>query len=220
MIRYPQIKRGLDVLGAAAGLIVTAPVMAVTAALVARDLGRPVLFTQARPGRDGKIFRLYKFRSMKSVDLAQGLITDEQRLTRFGKLLRSTSLDELPSLVNVIKGNMSFVGPRPLLVKYLDLYTAEQARRHVVRPGITGLAQVRGRNYLDWESRFATDVEYVDSQSFCLDANILLATIMTVLRRSGVNAEGEATMSEFTGSDVSALVQINGASDDLDGALP
>ncbi|MCT2089344.1 sugar transferase [Micrococcus terreus] len=197
---YRIAKRGLDVIGSAAMLVAAAPVMGVTAALVARNLGRPVLFTQDRPGLNGKVFKLYKFRSMRDVDEAAGLVTDEERLTDFGRLLRSTSLDELPSLVNVLKGDMSFVGPRPLLVRYLDRYTAHQARRHEVRPGITGLAQVSGRNALRWEERFDLDVQYVDRISLTLDTRIVWRTISAVLRRSGISAEGEATMSEFNGS--------------------
>ncbi|WP_311200794.1 sugar transferase [Micrococcus terreus] len=200
MMDYRIAKRGLDVIGSAAMLVAAAPVMGVTAALVARNLGRPVLFTQDRPGLNGKVFKLYKFRSMRDVDEAAGLVTDEERLTDFGRLLRSTSLDELPSLVNVLKGDMSFVGPRPLLVRYLDRYTAHQARRHEVRPGITGLAQVSGRNALRWEERFDLDVQYVDRISLTLDTRIVWRTISAVLRRSGISAEGEATMSEFNGS--------------------
>lgn len=199
MIDYRIVKRGLDVLGSASMLVAAAPVMGVTAALVARNLGRPVLFTQDRPGLNGKVFKLYKFRSMRDVDEGAGLVTDEERLTDFGRLLRSTSLDELPSLVNVLRGDMSFVGPRPLLVHYLDRYSPRQARRHEVRPGITGLAQVSGRNALGWEERFDLDVQYVDKVSFTLDATIVWRTLSAVLRRSGITAEGEATMSEFLG---------------------
>lgn len=204
MMDYRIAKRGLDVIGSAAMLVAAAPVMGVTAALVARNLGRPVLFTQDRPGLNGKVFKLYKFRSMRDVDEAAGLVTDEERLTDFGRLLRSTSLDELPSLVNVLKGDMSFVGPRPLLVRYLDRYSPRQARRHEVRPGITGLAQVSGRNALGWEERFDLDVQYVDRVSLTLDARIVWRTLSAVLRRSGISAEGEATMSEFQGSVLSA----------------
>lgn len=200
MIAYRTLKRGLDVVGAAGALIVATPVIAVTAALVDRNLGRPVLFTQNRPGKDGKIFRLYKFRSMKDIDYDAGLVSDEERLTEFGKWLRSTSLDELPSLINVLKGDMSFVGPRPLLVAYLGRYTSEQARRHEVRPGITGLAQVSGRNLLDWESRFALDILYVDTMSLGADLSVFIRTIGSVIRRHGVAAPGEATMSEFSGT--------------------
>lgn len=197
---YDPVKRGLDLFGASVGFVVSLPIQAVVAIMVAAKLGRPVLFRQQRPGRDGKIFTLVKFRSMKDLDPERGLVTDAQRLTRFGAILRSTSLDELPTLANVIKGNMSVVGPRPLLVSYLDRYTPEQARRHEVRPGITGLAQVSGRNAVDWNDRFALDVHYVDSRSFSLDAKILLRTITSVFKREGISAEGHATMREFGGS--------------------
>ncbi|WP_149084564.1 MULTISPECIES: sugar transferase [Microbacterium] len=196
---YDIVKRGLDVLVAAAALILLSPVIVATAVLVALRLGRPVLFAQPRPGRHGRIFTLYKFRSMRSVDPARGWVTDADRLTPFGVRLRSTSLDELPSLWNVLRGNMSIVGPRPLLVEYLDRYTAEQARRHEVRPGITGLAQVTGRNAVTWEQRFAQDVRYVDHRSAGLDLRIVIATIGAVWRREGITAEGQATMAKFGG---------------------
>ena len=197
---YRLVKRGLDIVGAASILMVASPVIAATAAVVKKNLGSPVLFTQDRPGRNGVIFRLYKFRSMKTIDHEAGLVTDEDRLTPFGKWLRSTSLDELPSLINVLKGEMSFVGPRPLLVSYLERYTPEQSRRHEVRPGITGLAQVSGRNLLGWEQRFERDVQYVDSMSASLDAKILFRTMAAVLNRNGISADGQATMTEFAGS--------------------
>ena len=196
---YDSVKRVLDILAASVGLIVASPVLAVVAVLVAANLGRPVLFTQDRPGRNGRVFRLYKFRTMKSVDQARSLVTDGQRLTEFGRVLRSTSLDELPTLINVFKGDMSIVGPRPLLVQYLDRYTPLQARRHEVRPGITGLAQVSGRNALSWEEKFALDVQYVDKLSFLLDVIILVQTLRAVAVREGVTAEGDATMPEFGG---------------------
>lgn len=216
MIEYRHAKRCLDAAGAVAALIITSPVMACTAIMVRRNLGKPVLFRQERPGKDGRIFNLYKFRSMKDVDVDAGLVSDDDRLTHFGRRLRSTSLDELPSLLNVLKGDMSFVGPRPLLTSYLVRYTHEQARRHDVRPGITGLAQVSGRNLVGWEDRFKLDIEYVDSQSLRQDARILLATVMTVLQRSGISAEGEATMPEFMGAHglttrKSALKPVNGS---------
>lgn len=198
-MNYSVIKRGIDVVGAAVLLVVAAPVIGVTAAFVAHYHGRPVFFTQDRPGMDGRVFKLYKFRSMREVDEAVCLITDEQRLTSFGRTLRSTSLDELPSLINVLKGDMSFVGPRPLLVRYLDRYSPRQARRHEVRPGITGLAQVSGRNAISWDERLELDVRYVESMSAGLDAWVLWRTLSTVMTRSGVNAEGEATMHEFMG---------------------
>ena len=197
---YAPTKRLLDVAAASVGLIVAAPITAVTAMAVRQNLGSPVLFKQERPGKDEKIFTLYKFRSMRDVDLEKGLVTDADRLTKFGKLLRSSSLDELPSLWNVLKGDMSLVGPRPLLVEYLALYTDEQRRRHLVRPGITGLAQASGRNGLEWEETFALDVEYVDNRSLGADARILLQTLLTVLRREGISYPGQATIHRFEGA--------------------
>ena len=195
--RYDVVKRIGDILVAGVLLVLTAPVQTLVALLVRRNLGSPVFFRQQRAGKDGAIFDLVKFRSMVDVDPRNSLVTDEERLTPFGTWLRSTSLDELPTLWNVLRGDMSVVGPRPLLVRYLDRYTHEQARRHEVRPGITGLAQVSGRNALDWEERFRLDVEYVDRHSAMLDARIVWATIKVVLRRRGVTAEGSATMPEF-----------------------
>jgi lipopolysaccharide/colanic/teichoic acid biosynthesis glycosyltransferase len=194
---YYPLKRLFDVLSAAFLLALTSPIQAIVALLVRRDLGTPVVFRQQRPGKDGVVFELVKFRTMKDPDPSLSLVTDEERLTPFGTWLRSTSLDELPTLWNVLCGDMSVVGPRPLLVRYLDRYSAEQARRHEVRPGITGLAQVSGRNAVDWEERFRLDVEYVDLCSPLLDARIVWATIQVVLRRRGVAAEGSATMPEF-----------------------
>lgn len=194
---YDAAKRLLDVVGAAIALVLLAPVIVITGALVAAKLGRPVIFAQPRPGRDSRIFTLYKFRSMRNVDESKGWVTDEQRLTAFGKRLRATSLDELPSLWNVLRGDMSFVGPRPLLVEYLDRYTPEQARRHEVRPGITGLAQASGRNALSWERKFALDVKYVDRRSLGVDARILIETVRSVLARDGIAAEGHVTMTKF-----------------------
>jgi lipopolysaccharide/colanic/teichoic acid biosynthesis glycosyltransferase len=194
---YDVVKRALDVVAAAIALVVLSPVILVTAVLVAVKLGRPVVFAQKRPGRDGRIFTLYKFRSMRSVDESRGWVTDADRLTPFGVRLRSTSLDELPSLWNVLRGDMSVVGPRPLLVEYLERYTPEQARRHEVRPGITGLAQVTGRNAISWEDKFAQDVRYVDRRSVGLDLRIVLATIGSVVKREGISAEGHATMTKF-----------------------
>lgn len=198
-VPYDGAKRALDVVAAGSALLVLSPVLAGVGIAVAVNLGRPVLFRQLRPGRDGVTFELAKFRSMRNPDPSLGLVSDEQRLTAFGKALRATSLDELPSLWNVVKGDMSIVGPRPLLVAYLDRYTPEQTRRHEVRPGITGLAQARGRNDLSWEDRFALDVQYVEQRSFALDARILLETVVGVLRRDGVSAEGHVTMPEFRG---------------------
>lgn len=194
---YDVVKRGLDIVVSAVALVLLSPVIVATAVLVATKLGRPVVFAQERPGKGGRIFTLYKFRSMRSIDEARGWVTDADRLTPFGVRLRSTSLDELPSLWNVLKGDMSIVGPRPLLVEYLDRYTPEQARRHEVRPGITGLAQVTGRNAISWESKFRQDVRYVDRRSAGLDLRIVLATIGSVLKRDGISAEGHVTMSKF-----------------------
>lgn len=196
---YDVVKRGLDGLVAVVGLVVCSPVLATIALLVAAKLGRPVLFVQDRPGLHGRVFKLYKFRTMKNVDVESGLVSDGQRLTPFGKALRTTSLDELPTLVNVLKGDMSMVGPRPLLVRYLSRYSPEQARRHEVRPGITGLAQANGRNALTWDEKFILDVQYVDSRGFSVDASILRDTATALVRRDGINADGQATMNEFLG---------------------
>jgi lipopolysaccharide/colanic/teichoic acid biosynthesis glycosyltransferase len=187
----------LDAVASGILLVVLSPVIGVVAVLVAVKLGRPVIFAQPRPGRGGTVFTLRKFRSMKSVDAEAGLVTDEDRLTTFGKALRASSLDELPSLVNVLRGDMSFVGPRPLLVSYLERYTPRQARRHEVRPGITGLAQSSGRNDVPWERRLELDVEYVDTRSFRLDALILVRTVRSVFVREGISHDGHATMPEF-----------------------
>ena len=200
-IPYDRVKRLLDFCAAVILMLISLPVQLVVAIAVATKLGRPVLFRQRRPGRGGKIFILIKFRSMVDVDPAHGLITDSARLTRFGAALRATSLDELPTLMNVIRGDMSLVGPRPLLVSYLGRYTAEQNRRHEVRPGVTGLAQVSGRNTVDWAGRFKLDVEYVDSRSFVLDIRILVRTVISVFRREGISADGHVTMHEFGASD-------------------
>ena len=194
------IKRAIDILGASLGLVILLPVFALLWLLIRSNLGAPVIFTQQRPGKDAKIFTLYKFRSMLEPDPARGILIDDQRITPFGRWLRNTSLDELPTLVNVLKGDMSLVGPRPLHVDYLERYTPHQARRHQVRPGITGLAQVRGRNTLDWEARFDLDVRYVQEHSLLLDFRLLMETIGQVFSRSGIEAEGAATMPIFTGS--------------------
>lgn len=186
----------MDIVLSAVGMIVTAPIQAGVAALVLAAHGRPVLFRQDRPGRNGEVFELAKFRTMGHADAVH--TTDEQRLTKLGTVLRSTSLDELPTLWNVLKGDMSLVGPRPLLVRYLPLYSKEQSRRHEVRPGITGLAQANGRNALSWEDKFRLDVEYVDNRSLKLDLRILLMTVQAVLKRDGVSQEGHVTMPEFT----------------------
>lgn len=182
-------------------LIVLSPIILITAILVKIKLGSPVIFKQKRPGKNEKIFEMYKFRSMTSdVDENGNLLPDEQRLTKFGKFLRSTSLDELPGLINVLKGDMSFVGPRPLLVEYLELYNEKQKHRHDVRPGLTGLAQINGRNLLSWEERFNYDVEYVNNVTFINDIKILFKTIGVVLKREGVNNKEQKTMEPFKGS--------------------
>lgn len=197
---YDTVKRCLDVTIGGVALVVSVPVQLVVGALVARNLGRPVLFRQDRPGLNGEIFTLYKFRTMKEIDPERGLVSDADRLTSFGKSLRASSLDELPSLWNVVKGDMSLVGPRPLLPSYLELYSPEQARRHEVRPGLTGYAQISGRNGVGWDARLALDTEYVDRRSFQLDVAIVLQTMLLVLRREGIAAPGSATMSRFAGS--------------------
>jgi len=202
-VPYDGVKRALDVVGAGTVLLLSLPVQLVVGIAVAGALGRPVLFRQERPGLDSRVFTLVKFRTMKDVDIARGLVSDEQRLTRFGRILRSTSLDELPTLMNVVKGDMSLVGPRPLLTRYLARYTPEQARRHEVRPGVTGLAQVSGRNAISWEAKFALDAEYVDRRSLLLDLKILLMTVSAVLKRDGITAHEEATTHEFMGTDSS-----------------
>lgn len=193
-------KRLLDLVLTLPALVVLAPVLALLALLVRLKLGAPVLFRQQRPGLGGKPFTIYKFRTMTDARDAQGnLLPDAQRLTAFGRFLRSSSLDELPELWNVLKGDMSLVGPRPLLMQYLSRYTPQQARRHEVWPGITGWAQVNGRNALRWEEKFALDVWYVDHQSLWLDAKILGMTVWQVFKREGINQPGQATMEEFLG---------------------
>ena len=195
------MKRLFDLSTALIGLIVLSPIISVLALLIRQKLGSPVFFTQVRPGLHGKPFKMIKFRTMTDACDADGnLLPDNIRLTAFGRFLRSTSLDELPELWNVLKGDMSLVGPRPLLMEYLPLYTPEQARRHQARPGITGWAQINGRNAISWEEKFKLDVWYVDNQSFWLDLKILLLTIKKVFVREGISATGEATMPKFTGS--------------------
>lgn len=199
------IKRPQDFLCALAATIVLSPVMLVTAILVRLKLGSPVLFKQERPGKDGKIFQLYKFRTMTDTRDENGnLLPDDKRLTKFGKTLRSTSLDELPELFNMLKGDMSVVGPRPLLVRYMERYNEQQARRHEVRPGFTGLAQVHGRNAISWEEKFDWDVKYVDHITFLGDWKIIFQTLITVLKREGISSETSATMEEFMGSQAAA----------------
>jgi sugar transferase EpsL len=192
------IKRAFDLLGAAAGLIALAPVLLLTALAVRLWLGSPVLFRQVRAGRHGEPFEMLKFRTMTDArDAAGALLPDAERLTEFGRWLRSSSLDELPELINVLRGEMSLVGPRPLLLEYLPHYSAAQARRHDVRPGITSWANVQGRNALSWERRLALDVWYVDHWSLALDLKILLMTVIKVLRREGISPEGQPTMPRF-----------------------
>lgn len=184
------------------GLIILSPVFFILYFKIKREMGTPVFFSQIRPGKDGKPFRMYKFRSMKDeTDESGKPLPDDQRMTPFGAKLRSTSLDELPELWNVLKGEMSLVGPRPLLMEYLSLYSPEQYRRHEVRPGVTGWAQVNGRNAISWEEKFEHDVWYVDNQSFLLDLKILFLTVRKVLLKDGISAEGEVTVSKFTGTE-------------------
>lgn len=193
-------KRFLDLLGAVILIILTAPVMIITAIFIYFKVDKKVIFTQKRPGLNAKIFKIYKFKTMSDERDKRGeLLPDELRLTRAGRIIRSLSLDELPQLFNVLKGDMSFIGPRPLLIEYLPLYNKEQARRHEVRPGITGLAQVNGRNAISWEQKFKFDIKYVNNLSFNLDVKIALLTIKKVLNRSGVNKEGMATTEKFNG---------------------
>lgn len=195
------VKRVFDLLLVGVGLLLLALPLVVLAWLVRRRLGSPIFFRQIRPGRHGVPFEMVKFRTMTDARGADGqLLPDEQRLTPFGRWLRSTSLDELPELWNVLKGDMSLVGPRPLLMEYLPLYSAEQARRHEVPPGVTGWAQINGRNALSWDEKFALDVWYVDHRSWALDIKILWLTVRKVLMREGISAAGEATMPRFTGS--------------------
>ena len=195
------IKRPQDFCCALAAIIVLSPIMAVTALLVRVKLGSPVIFKQERPGLHGKIFTLYKFRTMTDAKDKNGnLLSDDVRLTKFGKMLRSTSLDELPELINMLKGDMAVVGPRPLLVKYLPLYNEHQARRHEVRPGFTGYAQVNGRNAITWEDKFEKDVFYVDHITFLGDWKIIFQTLKTVIKREGISSGSSVTMEEFKGS--------------------
>lgn len=195
-------KRLFDIVASAAGLIILSPVFLILIYLIKKNLGSPVFFTQERPGLNGKPFKMIKFRSMRDAVDAQGNpLPDSERLTPFGKKLRATSLDELPELWNVLKGEMSLVGPRPLLMHYLPLYNDFQNRRHEMKPGVTGWAQVNGRNALSWDEKFAHDVWYIDNHSFWLDMKILLLTVKKVFIKEGISAEGEATMPYFTGND-------------------
>ena len=195
------MKRLFDFLAALCAILTLLPVIVVVAVLIRFKLGSPILFTQDRPGLNGEIFKMMKFRTMlDGKDKHGNLLPDNERMTKFGAFLRSTSLDELPGLFNVLKGDMSLVGPRPLLVQYLPLYSAEQARRHNVRPGITGWAQVNGRNAISWEQKFKFDIWYVDNQSFLLDFKILLLTVKKVFVREGISADGHVTIEPFKGS--------------------
>ena len=196
-----MLKRLLDIVIASSALVLLSPVYALVAYKVKKNLGSPVLFRQVRPGLHGKPFEMIKFRSMKdALDTAGNPLPDSERLTPFGKMLRATSLDEMPELWNVIKGDMSIVGPRPLLMEYLPLYNSEQAKRHEVRPGITGYAQVNGRNAISWEKKFELDTWYVENQSLWLDFKIMLKTVKKVLAKDDISAEGDVTMHKFTGS--------------------
>lgn len=195
------IKRAIDIIASGLGLIILSPVLIITAILIKVKLGSPIFFTQDRVGKDGEIFKMIKFRTMlDAVDKWGEPLPDEERLTSFGKLLRSTSIDELPELINVLKGDMSLVGPRPLLVKYIPLYSKEQFRRHEVRPGITGWAQVNGRNSISWSAKFELDVWYVDNKSLLLDIKILLKTVLKVINRADINQNEHETMEAFNGN--------------------
>ena len=195
------VKRTIDIVCSGLGLIILSPILLITAILIRIKLGSPIFFTQDRVGKDGKIFKMIKFRTMlDAVDKWGEPLPDEERLTSFGKLLRSTSIDELPELINVFKGDMSLVGPRPLLVEYIELYSKKQWRRHEVRPGITGWAQVNGRNSLSWGDRFELDVEYVNKYNLFMDIKILLMTVFKVLKRDGISQEGHVTMEKFNGN--------------------
>lgn len=194
-------KRIIDIVCSGLGLIILSPILVIVAILIRFNLGSPIFFTQDRVGKDGKIFKMIKFRTMlDATDKWGEPLPDEERLTPFGKLLRSTSLDEFPELINVLKGDMSLVGPRPLLVEYKELYSKEQWRRHEVRPGITGWAQVNGRNAIGWSERFKLDVEYVDNQSLFMDIKILFMTALKVVKRDGISQEGHVTMEKFNGT--------------------
>lgn len=198
---YDRIKRAMDVVVSLSALIALSPVLMTVALLVRSRLGSPVLFRQVRPGLAGRPFEMIKFRTMRDAAGPDGQpLSDAERLTPFGRWLRSTSLDELPELWNVLKGDMSLVGPRPLLMEYLPLYSAEQARRHEVRPGVTGWAQVNGRNAIGWEQKFKLDIWYVDNRSLWLDLRIITMTVLKIIRRDGIAAEGSATMERFAGA--------------------
>ena len=200
-MKSQRLKRIMDIAGAFVGLILIAPFMFIISLLIYFSMGRPIFFRQVRPGLNGKPFVIYKFRTMHDLrDIDENLLPDEKRLTTIGKLLRKFSIDELPELFNVLKGDMSLVGPRPLLTEYLDRYNIEQARRHEVKPGMTGWAQVNGRNAISWEQKFDYDVWYVDNQSFLLDIKILWLTFLKVVKRSDISSSTSSTMEKFTGS--------------------
>lgn len=195
------IKRAIDILGSSLGGLLISPILIIIAILIRIKLGSPIFFTQDRVGKDGKVFKIVKFRTMlEAYDKFGELLSDKERVTSFGNFLRSTSLDELPELINVLKGDMSLVGPRPLLVEYIGLYSKEQFRRHEVRPGMTGWAQVNGRNNLNWDEKFKMDVEYVDNVNLLLDIKILFLTIFKVLKRDGISKDGHVTMDKFKGN--------------------
>ena len=194
------VKRTIDIVCSGLGLIVLSPILLITAVLIRIKLGSPIFFTQDRLGKDGKVFKMIKFRTMlDSVDKWGEPLPDEERMTSFGQLLRSTSIDELPELINVFKGDMSLVGPRPLLVEYKELYSPEQFRRHEVRPGITGWAQVNGRNNISWCKKFELDVWYIDNKSLLMDMKILIMTVLKVIKRADINQDGEVTVEDFNG---------------------
>lgn len=195
------VKRAIDIVCSGIGLIVLSPILIIASILIRKNLGSPIFFTQDRIGKDGKVFKMIKFRTMlDATDKYGNQLPDEERLTSFGKLLRSTSIDELPELVNVFLGDMSLVGPRPLLVEYKDLYSTEQWRRHEVRPGITGWAQVNGRNSISWSERFKLDVEYIDNYNLILDIKILFMTVLKVIKKDGISQDGHVTMEKFNGN--------------------
>ena len=199
---YPFIKRAIDILVSLSLLVILSPILAISALIVLFAMGRPILFCQLRPGLNGRLFKMYKFRTMREPKASENrMSSDAKRLTPIGSLLRKTSMDELPELFNVLKGDMSLIGPRPLLPEYLPLYSPVQSRRHEVRPGITGWAQVNGRNAVDWPERFAMDVWYVDNLSFRLDIKIIFKTVECVFKSSGISAEGHATMPPFKGEE-------------------
>lgn len=195
------VKRAIDIVCSGIGLIILSPILIIAAILIRKNLGSPIFFTQDRIGKDGRVFKMIKFRTMLDANDKYGnQLPDEERLTSFGKLLRSTSIDELPELVNVFLGDMSLVGPRPLLVEYKDLYSAEQWRRHEVRPGITGWAQVNGRNSISWAEKFKLDVEYIDNYNLILDIKILFMTVLKVIKKDGISQDGHVTMEKFNGN--------------------